>query len=324
MPDLVRPTAVARLAHGQVEYRLEQRGDAVVLVFHGGHVRAGLALGENVFAAAGCTVLAPSRPGYGRTPLSTGRSVQAYSDVVRALCAHLGINRVAAVVGVSGGGPTAATMAARHADLVERLILISAVGWLPYPDPWTRLGSHLAFNVVTEHLTWAGMHALARLAPDVCLRLMLKSLSTRPASEVVAALRPEGQAAVAGPVRPDALRPWVPQRSTPHARHHRSNRPAHTRHRHPHRPWRPIRPRSITRQHHPPRRTHREPRRQPPHLAWTRLASNRRAHPTLPRNHSHRPHRGLNAERTIDASTTAWRLEQCSLREVVSPHEHVH
>ena len=71
-PDLVRPTAMAFLPAGRVEYRLDRRGDAVVVVFHGGHVRAGLAVGEEVFAAAGCTILAPSRPGYGRTPLSTG------------------------------------------------------------------------------------------------------------------------------------------------------------------------------------------------------------------------------------------------------------
>jgi pimeloyl-ACP methyl ester carboxylesterase len=196
MPDLVPPTAIVQLPPGQVEYRLDRRGDRVVLVFHGGHVRAGLALGEDVFAAAGCTVLVPSRPGYGRTPISTGRSVQQYSDVVRALCAHLGISRVAAVVGISGGGPTAATMAARHADLVERLILISAVSWLSYPDRWTRAGAHLAFNAVTEPLTWAGVHTLVRLAPKASLRLMLRSLSTRPARDVVAALRSEDRAAL--------------------------------------------------------------------------------------------------------------------------------
>ncbi len=191
MPDLVRPTAVACLPAGQVEYRLERRGDAVVVVFHGGHVRAGLALGEDVFATAGCTLLAPSRPGYGRTPLSTGRTVTRYTDVIRALCADVGITRIAAVVGVSGGGPTAATMAARHPDLVERLILISAVSWLPYPDRWTRLGAHLGFATGTEAVTWAGIHTLARIAPDACLRLMMNSLSTRPVTEVVAALRPE-------------------------------------------------------------------------------------------------------------------------------------
>jgi pimeloyl-ACP methyl ester carboxylesterase len=185
---------VADLPAGQVEYRLDRRGETVVAVFHGGHVRAGLALGEDVFAAAGCTLLVPSRPGYGRTPLSTGRSVEGYTDVVRALCAHLGVARLAAVVGISGGGPTAATMAARHADLVERLILVSAVGWLPYPDRLTRMGAHVGFTAMTEPVTWAAIRGLARVAPEACLRLMLANLSTRPVGEVVAALRAEDRA----------------------------------------------------------------------------------------------------------------------------------
>jgi len=194
MNPLIETTTMARLPAGQVEYRLDRRGSAVVVVFHGGHVRAGLAVGEEVFAAADCTVLVPSRPGYGRTPLSTGTSVPEYADVVRALCTHLGIDRVSAVVGISGGGPTAATMAARYPDLVERLILISAVGWLPFPGRLTQLGAHIMFAAGTERTTWAGIRALVRVAPNTCLRLMLRSLSTRPVGEVVAALRSDDRA----------------------------------------------------------------------------------------------------------------------------------
>jgi pimeloyl-ACP methyl ester carboxylesterase len=194
MPNLEQPTNVAALPGGVVEYRLDRRGEAVVLVFHGGHVRAGLALGEDVFTAAGCSVLVPSRPGYGRTPLSTGGTVERYTDVVRELCADLGITRVAAVVGISGGGPTAATMAARHAGLVERLIMISAVSWLPYPDRRSRLGARVVFAPWSEPVSWAVIHALSRVAPGMFLRMMLASLSTRPAGEVVARLRPEDRA----------------------------------------------------------------------------------------------------------------------------------
>lgn len=193
MAELVRPTEIACLPAGRLEYRLDRRADGVVLMFHGGHVRAGLALGEDVFAAAGYSILAPSRPGYGRTPLSTGRSVTGYTDAVRNLCAQVGIDRVAAVVGTSGGGPTAATMASRHPDLVERLILVSAVGWLPFTRR-RRIGARLGFNAVTEPIIWAGIRMLTRVAPDACLRTMLNSLSTRPAEDVVAGLRAEDRA----------------------------------------------------------------------------------------------------------------------------------
>src|SRR5690606_29127818 len=115
------------------------------------------------------SVLAPSRPGYGDTPLMAGGSVAQYADLVRALCADLGISRAVAAVGVSAGGPTAATMAARHPDLVERLILVSSRGWGSYPDSrGMRLGAGLVFHPAMQRVTWAAVHTLARLAPDLC------------------------------------------------------------------------------------------------------------------------------------------------------------
>jgi pimeloyl-ACP methyl ester carboxylesterase len=102
MSVLEVPTTVAVLQAGPVECRLERRGEATIMVFHGGHMRAGLALGEEVFAEAGYTVLVPSRPGYGQTPVSTGGTVEGFTDATRELCTHLGITRLAAVVGVSG------------------------------------------------------------------------------------------------------------------------------------------------------------------------------------------------------------------------------
>ena len=192
--EMERPTTVARLDAGPVEYRLERRGDHAVVVFHGGHMRAGLALGEDVFADARYTVLAPSRPGYGRTPLTTGTSARGFADITRALCKHLGITKVAAVVGMSGGGPTAVTMAARHPDLVDRLILQSAVGPLPWPDRRTRLGAHAIFSAATEKTTWGTVRTLIRLTPDTGLRMLLRDLSTLPARDVVVALPAEHRA----------------------------------------------------------------------------------------------------------------------------------
>ena len=195
MTDL--PTTVAHLDAGPVEYRWERRGTATVVVFHGGHVRAGLAVGEDVFADAGYTILAPSRPGYGRTPLTTGTTVTGFADVTDMLCEHLGITEVAAVIGTSGGGPTAVAMAARHPDRVERLILQCAVGPLPYPDRRTRLGAKVIFAGLTEPATWGLVRVLLRRAPDATLRILLGSLSTLPARTVIAGLDAEQRTAVA-------------------------------------------------------------------------------------------------------------------------------
>ncbi|MEO3811533.1 alpha/beta hydrolase [Sphaerisporangium sp. B11E5] len=183
-----RDTAVARLPSGTVEYRLEGDGARTVLVFHGGHMRAGLALGEEVFTDAGLTVLAPSRPGYGRTPLTTGTTATGFADATAELCQALGIERLAAVVGISAGGRTALAMAARHPHLVERVVLQSAVGFLPWPDRRTRLGGQVVFNARVEAGTWAIMRSLLRVAPSLALRLLLRDLSALPARQVLAGL----------------------------------------------------------------------------------------------------------------------------------------
>jgi pimeloyl-ACP methyl ester carboxylesterase len=77
---------------------------------------------------------------------------------------------------------------------VERLILQSAVGPLPWPDRRTRLGAHAIFAAATEKATWSAVRALIRLAPDTGLRMLLGALSTRRARDVVAALPAEHRA----------------------------------------------------------------------------------------------------------------------------------
>ncbi|MCX4452340.1 alpha/beta hydrolase [Streptomyces sp. NBC_01728] len=186
------------MSRGPVEFRYEQRGPATVVVFYGGHMRAGLALGEEVFADGGCSVLVVSRPGYGRTPVTTGESVAGFADVTAELCAHLGIDAVAAAVGVSAGGPTVVAMTALHPVLVERLILQSAVGPLPWPDRRTRIGARLAFAAGPEAATWAAVHALVRHAPETGLRLLLRDLTVLPVRDMQAALRPEDRAGLVG------------------------------------------------------------------------------------------------------------------------------
>lgn len=191
--DLSTPV-VTSVAGDVVEYRLQRQGHDTIVVFHGGHMRAGLALGEEVFTSAGFTVLAPSRPGYGRTPLTPATSVARFTDTVAHLCRALGVDKVAAVVGISAGGRTALTMAARHPDLVKRVILQSAVGFDPWPDRLTRRGGRIIFGAGVEAATWAAVRTLLRLAPETGLRLLMRDLSVLPARQVVAGLSRQDRA----------------------------------------------------------------------------------------------------------------------------------
>jgi pimeloyl-ACP methyl ester carboxylesterase len=97
-----------------------------VLVVHGtpGDWRQGLPLAEDLRSAH--RVLLPSRPGYGATPLSVGRTYEAHADAYAALLDALSIERCA-VVGVSGGGPSAAAFASRHPGRTMALVQVCAM-----------------------------------------------------------------------------------------------------------------------------------------------------------------------------------------------------
>ncbi|MFI5808549.1 alpha/beta fold hydrolase [Streptomyces sp. NPDC051561] len=183
------PVRRALLSRGPVEYRLDRRGPRTVVILHGGHMRAGLALGEEVFAAEDCTVLVPSRPGYGGTPLTADGTPAGFADRVAELCGRLGIGQAEAVVGISAGGPTAVALAARHPRLASRLVLMSAVGPLPWPDARTRLAARIGFHPAVEGAVWGIVGQLLRVAPGTGLRLLLRDLTTLPGRDVVAGLR---------------------------------------------------------------------------------------------------------------------------------------
>lgn len=115
------------LRTGPIEYRREAGVPGTIAIFHGGHMRAALPLGERVFRERGFSVLVPSRPGYGLTPLTTVRTPNDFADAVAVLCESLNIDELTAVVGVSAGGRSAIAMAARQATHPAVLGLILAL-----------------------------------------------------------------------------------------------------------------------------------------------------------------------------------------------------
>ena len=116
---------VVETARGPVEFA--RHGDApYVVIFHGtpqGHNAS--FLGEPL-VAAGFGTITPSRPGYLRTPLKTGRTFPEQADAIAALLDELSIDQVAAYA-LSGGGPSGIQFAARHPDRVKALILEVAI-----------------------------------------------------------------------------------------------------------------------------------------------------------------------------------------------------
>jgi pimeloyl-ACP methyl ester carboxylesterase len=143
---------VIETAAGQIEYKLYGDSGPVVLSLHGtpgGYDQIGL------FTIPGFRVLAPSRPGYLRTPLSVGKTPSEQANAYIALLDALGFDSVA-VMGTSGGGPSAIAFASLFPERTRGLIALSAVS---YP-----IGS------IEDNPS--------RLIPDYFLWLALKLLNT--------------------------------------------------------------------------------------------------------------------------------------------------
>ncbi|MDD5199419.1 MAG: alpha/beta hydrolase [Terrimicrobiaceae bacterium] len=128
---------VVRTAAGDVEYTERGVGPAV-LICHGapGGYDQAMLLGE-ALAKNGFRVIAPSRPGFLRTPLTTGLLFDDQADALAALLDKLGVAR-ASVLGFSTGSQVAARFALRHPDRTDALVLISPVIAAYQRDPATQ------------------------------------------------------------------------------------------------------------------------------------------------------------------------------------------
>lgn len=123
MERLTATSTVAETRVGPIEYVLIGDATAPVLLYvHG----APGGFDQHVDPPAGYRLLAPSRPGYLRTPIDVGEEVEAQADAYAALLDSLEIESVV-IMGASGGGPSAIAFAARHPERTRALIAMSAV-----------------------------------------------------------------------------------------------------------------------------------------------------------------------------------------------------
>lgn len=102
------------------------RDDTPLIFHHGtpGSSHLGALLSEPA-RARGVRVIAPSRPGYGRSDPDPDGTFETWAEDCRALVDALGLESFA-VAGFSGGGPYALAVAARHADRVSDVGVIGA------------------------------------------------------------------------------------------------------------------------------------------------------------------------------------------------------
>ena len=128
LAELSSGSEVVETRVGPIEYVLEGDGGPVVLSVHG--TPGGY---DQRMGLEGFRVLAPSRPGYLRTPISAGRTPREQADAYVALLDALSIDQVV-VMGLSGGGPSSMAFAAAYPDRALALIALEAVSNSDLPE----------------------------------------------------------------------------------------------------------------------------------------------------------------------------------------------
>ncbi len=126
LANIYAASTLADTAAGAVEFLQENDGPAL-LIFHGapGGCDQALLLG-NTLTPDDFQLIAPSRPGYLRTPLATGLSPEQQADAMAALLDTLGTDHVA-VLGVSAGAPAAIEFCLRYPTRAWALVLMAPV-----------------------------------------------------------------------------------------------------------------------------------------------------------------------------------------------------
>jgi len=122
---LLADSQVVNTTCGPVEYSVKGEGNPV-LVVHGTGSGYDQGLLLNQYSGGSFMGIAMSRFGYLRTPLPEFGSPANQADAHAALLDALEIPK-AAVIGVSGGGPSSIQFAIRHPDRCSSLVLLSAV-----------------------------------------------------------------------------------------------------------------------------------------------------------------------------------------------------
>jgi pimeloyl-ACP methyl ester carboxylesterase len=136
-------------AKGRIEYG-EVGGGFPILYFHGTGAGNDLVFAiEAALLGTEFRLLVPNRPGYGRTPLSSGPSCAECVDLAAALLEHLGLDRVA-VMGYSGGGLFAAKFAERYPAQTVCLILGCAQTHRWDSPTWLPIHSRLTYPLLAR------------------------------------------------------------------------------------------------------------------------------------------------------------------------------
>jgi pimeloyl-ACP methyl ester carboxylesterase len=185
----IMKSQIAQTSKGPIEYTLLGNGP-MVLVCHGTSSNCFSTELSTPLVEAGFSVLTPSRPGYGRTPLEVGAGAAQTAQALIALLDTLQV-QTCAVVAISGGGPTGIALAALYPQRIQQLILAAAISHPEERPNEPAYKNQSAFYGPMHNLTWGMLGLMSRLSPRAMARQTLAIFSTHDPEDGLNKLSPE-------------------------------------------------------------------------------------------------------------------------------------
>ena len=185
---------IAQTSKGPIEFTLLGSGP-VILVCHGTSSNCHSTHAFESLVNAGFSLLTPSRPGYGRTPLEVGRSNTQAAEALIALLDSLKIQSCS-VIAVSGGGPTGIVLAAKFPKRVQRLVLMAAVSRPEDRPNEPSYKNQMAFYGPFHGVMWNTLRLISNLSPQKMAKQTLAIFSLHDPNDAANRLSPEGIEAI--------------------------------------------------------------------------------------------------------------------------------
>jgi len=180
---------IAQTSRGPIEYTLIGNGP-VLLACHGTSANCYSTQVLESLTDAGFSLLTPSRPGYGRTPLDAGKTNAQAAEALIALLDCLKI-QTCSVVAVSGGGPTGIALAARFRQRIQRLVLMAAISRPEDRPNEPSYRNQMAFYGPLHGLQWGMLRMISNLSARGMARQTLAIFSTHDPEDALSRLSPE-------------------------------------------------------------------------------------------------------------------------------------
>ena len=174
---------IAQTQRGPVEYIFKGTGP-VVLICHGTSEDCHSGYPYEFLVEAGFTLLIPSRPGYGRTPLEVGRTNMQAAQALISLLDCLDI-QTCSVLAVSAGGPTGIALAANYPGRIKHLVLMAAVSQPEKRFLEPSYKNQMAFYGPLHGMQWSILRLISNVSPRAMTRQTLAIFSTHDTNDAL-------------------------------------------------------------------------------------------------------------------------------------------